>query len=63
MHSLYCDFHNSAESHLQAPSAKQRFGCHQSNFQTKLGRSTPPLESELEFLLTLQLEYYYDLCF
>ena len=30
---FYCDFHDSAESHLQASTAKLRFGLHQLNFQ------------------------------
>ena len=31
---FFCDFHNSAESHLQVLSAKLHFGVHQSNLQT-----------------------------
>ena len=38
-----------------------RFGFHQSNFRTKPGRSTPPPESEVEFLFSSQLEHHNDM--
>ena len=49
----YCNFNNSVESHLQGlPSIK---------FPSIAGIPTLPLESELDFLLSSQLEYHYDI--
>ena len=48
----YCNnylIHNSAESHLEAPMAKLRFGFHQSNFQQQVKSCPETTDAEINY--------------
>ena len=49
---FYCDFHNSAESHLQELSAKLCFGFHQSNFRRQAESGPENTDAEINWCVT-----------